>query len=58
MWRVIRSDRSHWYKPHVLLIGYSRGADVMAFRANGLLADGLNAVVCAGMPGLGGEAQF
>ncbi|MGN8159597.1 AcvB/VirJ family lysyl-phosphatidylglycerol hydrolase [Salinisphaera sp. SWV1] len=54
----MRSDRSHWHKPHVLLIGYSRGGDVMAFRANGLPADGLNAVVCAGMSGFGAEAQF
>jgi type IV secretory pathway VirJ component len=37
--RVIRFYRLRWHREHVLLIGYSRGADVLPFMASRLPSD-------------------
>lgn len=56
--RVIDYYRTRWHKSHVLLVGYSFGADVMPFLVNRLPKKSRNAIARVIMLGLGSHAQF
>jgi type IV secretory pathway VirJ component len=56
--RVIRHYLQKWHKSHVLVIGYSMGADVLPFALNRLSADMLGRVALAAALAPGTEAQF
>jgi type IV secretory pathway VirJ component len=56
--RVIRHYLGKWHKSHVLVIGYSMGADVVPFALNRLNPDTLSHVALAAALAPGTEAQF
>ncbi|MGH8505729.1 MAG: AcvB/VirJ family lysyl-phosphatidylglycerol hydrolase, partial [Stenotrophobium sp.] len=56
--RIIRYYTAHWHKKHVLLIGYSQGADVLPFVINRLSADVRPQVALAVGMGLSRHATF
>jgi type IV secretory pathway VirJ component len=56
--RVIRRYASEWHKSHVLLIGYSQGADVMPFLVNRLPEASRKLVAGTALIGISDEAFF
>lgn len=56
--RIVRHYRAAWGKDEVLLVGYSRGADVVAFLPPRLPADVRPAVKLVAMLGPGTYAEF
>lgn len=56
--RIISHYMKAWNKDRVLLIGYSRGADVLPFMANRLPGKMLKQVVGLGLLGLEGNVDF
>jgi type IV secretory pathway VirJ component len=56
--RVMRYYSQQWHRPKVLLIGYSRGADVLPFIINRLPADQRQSIERAVMLALGSHITF
>ena len=56
--RVIAHYSQQWQKPHVMLLGYSQGANVSPFLVNRLSSDARGKVSLVAMTGLGLEADF
>ncbi|WP_295390551.1 AcvB/VirJ family lysyl-phosphatidylglycerol hydrolase [uncultured Thiodictyon sp.] len=56
--QVVRHYLAAWHKERVILIGYSFGAEVLSFMANGLPADLRPRVQVAAFLGLGRTAMF
>jgi type IV secretory pathway VirJ component len=56
--RLIRFYSAHWNKKHVLLIGYSQGADVLPFIYNRLPDESRSLVTLAVPIGIGEKAAF
>ena len=56
--RIVRYYASHWERKHVLLIGYSQGADVLPFAVNRLPAATRRSVALAVMIGISQTATF
>lgn len=56
--RVIRYYAAHWQRSHVLLIGYSQGADVLPFAINRLPTATRNLIQVQALVGLGQKASF
>jgi type IV secretory pathway VirJ component len=56
--RVIRYYAAHWQRNHVLLIGYSQGADVLPFAINRLPPATRNLIQIQALVGLGQKASF
>jgi type IV secretory pathway VirJ component len=55
---LIRDFSARWHKPRVLLIGYSRGADVLPFLVNRLSTEARAKVAGVGLLGLEGSIDF
>ncbi len=56
--RIIRHYAAHWHRPHVMLIGYSQGADTLPFALNRLPAATRASVSYAVLLGLSAHALF
>jgi type IV secretory pathway VirJ component len=56
--RVLSYYSAHWHKAHVVLVGYSQGADVLPFAVNRLPATTRALVERTVMMGLGENASF
>lgn len=56
--RLIAHYSQQWQKPHVMLLGYSQGANVLPFLVNRLASDQRDKVALVAMTGLGLEADF
>lgn len=56
--RIVRFYAWHWKKKHVLLIGYSQGADVLPFAVNRLPPATRSLVRLTALVGLSGRAAF
>jgi type IV secretory pathway VirJ component len=56
--RVIRHYSEKWSRPRVVLIGYSRGADVLPFMATRLSPEVLDQVSAIALLGLEGDIEF
>ena len=56
--RLVRYYASHWQRPHVILIGYSQGADVLPFALNRLPAATRAMVDRTVLMALGTNASF
>jgi len=56
--RIVRFYAYHWKRPRVLLIGYSKGADVLPFAVNRLPQATRSLVQLTTLIGLGQSAAF
>lgn len=56
--RVMRHYIAAWHCPHVLLVGYSRGADVLPFMVNRLPADLQGSIDLVALLGLEPSIEF
>ena len=56
--RTLHYYAETWHRPHVLLIGYSQGADVLPFAVNRLPAAARKGLLTTTLLGLGRQAAF
>lgn len=56
--RIVRYYSASWHRQHVLLIGYSQGADVLPFAVRRLSARTQQTIALIALLGLGERAQF